>query len=528
MIRLILFASSASAGFFIALVCAPPTEIAESLSQNTRVSTRPAYTDVSQESEVHAITISKDFEIVDKTVEAPLALTVVQYRLPNVHIEASEELLNAVLGSNTCTTGPFCEMIQGSQYRGMSTRNAQFSIRMEPADEAVALTLDWQATVNSNSHSVQQRTSVSSVSTTHIAASKRASYEDDGWHVDPSQATANSRSRITGVSTRRIIGRRVARRRAYEQRPSVDYSVARRAEHRTRSEFDNQASVMLASWESDLDRNIRQPLAERGQLPQLIAKRSTSDRIKLAFLQADAEEFGAFTDIPYQPSEQQSSDLALSLHQSAFNNFADGLLAGQRLREDELASQVEERLGWKLAGLEPVDSTKLWSVDFVEDKPLRVEFHDGLVIVTLEARGFTVGDQHIPGARLRTAFKLSIANGELTGTRQDRIAITPLAADKEDEKVGVRFQVFRSMLRRRFESIFPAEFTLIEFPTPTTWPSLATLHFSTATVQDEWLQLNGDLPSMNSPSRASLSTVFQQRFAYFSDFYESLIASAQH
>lgn len=224
MVRLILFASSASVGFFIALVCAPYPDIVESLSLNTSVGTRPADAVISLGSQFHAIRISTDSEIVDKAVETPVSLTDVQCHLPNVHVEATEKLLNAVLGSNTWTTGPFCEVIQGSQYRGMSTRNAQFSIRTDPADEAVALILDWQATVNSNSHSVQQRTSISSVSTTHIAASKRASYEDDGWQMVPSQATANSRSRITGVSTRRIIGRRSPRFTSPPPRPRMSGS----------------------------------------------------------------------------------------------------------------------------------------------------------------------------------------------------------------------------------------------------------------------------------------------------------------
>ena len=124
----------------------------------------------------------------------------------------------------------------------------------------------------------------------------------------------------------------------------------------------------------------------------------------------------------------------LNLHQTAINNFADGILAGRLYSEDQLAAQLEENLAWKLAGFEPADKEKLWTIDFAEKQPLRFEFHNDIVKVTIDTRGFTVGDQQIPGARLRIAYELSIVAGKLLGTRLGRIDITPFSAARRTRK----------------------------------------------------------------------------------------------
>lgn len=419
-------------------------------------------------------------------------------RLPNVHVDISKELLNAVLGTNTRTRAPFREVIQGSVYRGTSTTDASFSLRTEPDDDAVALVFVWQAAVTSNSRSSTQRTDVSSRSVTHIGAIKRVAWHDEGWRVEPARALAKSHSKITGISVNRLIGRRIARRRAYERRGGVDRTVASRAQQRTRREFNRQIEAILASWQENFDERIGEPLAARGQLPQVIEQSSTADGVQLALLQARADQFGTVTGLSQRPADSSTGDLSLSLHQSALNNLAAGLVAGENLREDELADRLEQSLGWKLAGLAPSDSEKLWSIDFEKEHPVRVEFGDGRATVTLQARGFQVGEQRIPGARLRVTYDLAVADGKLTGARHGRIEIEPLAAVEADENVGVRFQVFRSMLRRRFDRLFPAEFAWTDFPTPGDWPERATLRFATATSEDQWLQLDCELAAKQS------------------------------
>ena len=416
-----------------------------------------------------------------------------EYRLPNMHLNISEDLLNAVLSSTAHTRAPFNEMILGSRYRGMSTTDSSFSLRTEPNDESVALSLLWQATVASRTQSTTQRTDVSSRSTTRIAAIKQLSRQQDEWQVEPARVRAASRSRITNVEVRRLLGRRVARQRVYAQRPAVDRSAARRAEQRTRREFDRQIDALLATMREDFDRQFRQPLAEREQFPEIVRQRSTAEAVELILLQANASQYGATSNLPARPTKQSAGDLSFSLHESAVNNLATGTLAGERVREDQLAEQMAKLLGRTPAGLQPSDPKKLWTIHFHRASPLRVEFAAGAVTVTLQAQGFTVGKQSIPGARLKVAYELDADGARLHGARQGRIEIVPLDAD-EVSRVGVRYQVFRSMLRRRFERVFPAEFTWDKLPLPADWPERATLTFAHCQATGEWLQLDCTLP----------------------------------
>jgi hypothetical protein len=181
--------------------------------------------------------------------------------------------------------------------------------------------------------------------------------------------------------------------------------------------------------------------------------------------------------------------LSLDVHESAVNNLAAGMLAGQTVREDHLAERMAELFGWQPEGLRPSDPEKLWSVQFHQEQPLAVEFHEGVVTVTLQTAGFTAGEQAIPGMRLQVAYRLSVDESGLTGSRLGRIEITRLDAWNDSDKVGVRYQVFRSMLRRRFERVFPAEFALARLPLPESWPQQASLYFSQCDADTGWLQL---------------------------------------
>ncbi len=431
--------------------------------------------------------------VCEQAVEPPAAAVGEQYRLPNVHVNISEDLLNAFLASTAHTRAPFNEMILGSRYHGMSTTDSSFSLRTEPAEDSVALTLLWQATVASRTQSTTQRTDVSSRSTTRIAAIKQLSWQQSEWQVEPARARAASRSRITNVNVRRLLGRRVARRRAYQQRPAVDRSVARQAEQRTRREFDRQIDTLLATMQENFDRQIRQPLAERGQLPELVRQRSTADAMELILLEANGSQYGATSGIPTRFSKQ-SYDFSLSLHQSALNNLATGMFAGEQVSENQLAEQMAEVLGRAPAGLQPSDPEKLWTIHFHRESPLRVEFAAGVVTVTLLTQGFTVGGQSIPGARLKVAYELDTDGPRLHGARQGRIEIVPLDANEDSPQVGVRYQVFRSMLRRRFDRVFPAEFTWDKLPLPVDWPERASLTFAHCQATGEWLQLDCTLP----------------------------------
>jgi hypothetical protein len=435
------------------------------------------------------------------TVDPPGETRSESYRLPNVHINIYEDLLNAVLASTAHTRAPFNEVILGSRYHGISTTDSSFSLRTEPAEDGVALTLLWQATVVSRSSSTTQRTEVSSRSTTRITATKELSRGVDGWQVEPASVRATSRSRITNLKVRRLLGRRIARRRAYQQGPRVDRSVARRTEQRTRREFDRQIDTLLANMQEDFDRRVLQPLAERGQLLNLVGQRSTADAVELALQQADTRQDVVTHSLTALPSERAAADLSISLHESAFNNLATGMLAGKQVREDQLAEQLTRLLGQAPAGLQPSDPDKLWTIHFHQVDPLRVEFAAGVVTVTLVTQSFTVGSQVIPGARLKVAYELNVEDARLHGVRQGRIEIVPLDANEETPQVGVRYQVFRSMLRRRFERAFPAEFTWDQLTLPANRPEQAALSFAHCQATNEWLQLDCTLPQPQAENK---------------------------
>lgn len=418
-----------------------------------------------------------------------------RYRQPNVKVYASEKLLNAIVSTTSRERSPYREVLLGTVYRGTNTTDSHLSLSTEPAEGNIALTMHWDATVASRSHSSQRRVDVSSRSTTRISATKQLIRTPDSWSAEPAEATASTSSRITGINVRRLIGRRAARSQVYQQKNSVARAAARRAQSRTQREFDRHVAKMLDSMRYEFVREVRLPLVKRDQLPETVNQRSTSDSIELALLQANRRQLGAATAMPVWVTGQSSSDLSLTVHQSAWDNFSAGMFAGEQLREDQIAEQISRRLGWTPEGLAPEDADKMWSIHFHEENPVVVDFADGTVTVTIRAQGFTVGEKVIPSAQLQVTYNLNVVDSQLIGEREGRINIVPLQTEGQETQVGVRYQVFRTMLRRRFDRVFPEEFSWNELPLPESLAQRARLNFARCLLTDGWLQLDCQLPS---------------------------------
>jgi hypothetical protein len=126
------------------------------------------------------------------------------------------------------------------------------------------------------------------------------------------------------------------------------------------------------------------------------------------------------------------------------------LLGGRILRSTELGAYAKQITGKIPDELKEEIEGEEWSITFNPFRPIRIEFNDGLVQITLRIVRMTRESESLNEAiSISTAYLPTFENRVLTLTRQGEVSVR---SDKETS--GVAPTVMRSFLKSKFDKTF--------------------------------------------------------------------------
>ena len=347
------------------------------------------------------------------------------------------------------TESPINDRILGTDYRGTSRTTSTLGLDTVPDSEGVSLKVTLSGQVVSDSRGFGQGAVIYSRGTTTIDASKILSWRQGSLQLLPAEAFARTDSQIQRVSAGGRIRSRAARQEAQARRPATEQEVSRRIAAAFGEQLDRQVADMVQQRRESLIRRVWLPLMTRDALPRWIAGHSDSDAIDLIWLAANSRQLSTSDVPPPLPAEEQSSDVVLRVHESCLQNFVASAGVGQRWSLDKLDESLRNGLGWSLDGLSTDPEERPWTIEFADRLPLQVRFSGGAVVLQIQAHSFTVGETEYPAAVIRARYVLT--PGMDFAQREGDLQITlPAPGDEQGPRLGVRQQVFRSLLRRRF------------------------------------------------------------------------------
>jgi len=422
------------------------------------------------------------------------------YSQPNLYLSVSDRLLGVGVEQRMDDSGPFVEVIRGTTYRGENRTVARTELGLVPDASRVAADLTFAARIESQSRGSNSGVTIWSRGTTHVSGHKLLSFSRDGFHLYPAIAEATAQSTITGIDTgRRRRGDQAARQEVYAGKAGTDYEVARRAENAFRTLVDRETAREIGPLQRQYLEEVRQPLLEAHAMPEEVRFHTTQNYAHLAITNAQDRSLGS---VGRPPALASRGDVLVRAHESFFNAFLTELTAGETFHEQKLEERLTDLFGKVPAGLKIADSERLWAVSFVEEAPLSVHFVDSAMHITLRARGFTVGDKSYPGMQITAEYQLDKTPAGLQGRRTERLDIVPLDFT-EDENLGVRQQVFRSMLRKRFDPIFSETLSLDRWMLPGAWKNAGQLEAIEFHASGGWLAISYVAEKFSAPKISS-------------------------
>ncbi len=407
-----------------------------------------------------------------------------QYSSPAARVLVSSSFLQRAFGRPVNQTNPVNETILGTKLRGTSFISGNVVPLLVANNTAATIQLNLIASFSSNNvgvnRGVQLRTSssagVAACETIQLTNSGLVSFNDTG--VDTS-----FQSQINSIEHRLRLVRKIASRKAAEQKPMADAIGQQRLETRIGTQFHEQLTQQLAESNLKIAPPALPVISRLGLVRPTRSSWTSNQFLALLWHTRDSDQLAATGSCPLVV---QTEGITAQIHQSVIINYLDKALAGRVIRSqdlDDYAIQFGAQVG---ADLEEESKGEPWSVTLASYHPVEVEFDGNQVAFQIRTVRLDRGDQALTQpATIRANYRIEVIDGYIQLYRVGDVDIQFAGRAQR----GTRGAVLRGFLKSKFDKAFKQ--TLFNVPVrptdrlPAGAPALKVVTMETG---DGWLQ----------------------------------------
>jgi hypothetical protein len=412
-----------------------------------------------------------------------------RYAQPNLLLTVSQRVLDG-FEEPFRDDSPFSETILGTPTYGQSEIRGQVRLAFAPCDDGAAIRLNLNAAGTADTVSVSGPVRIYSLGRVRLSASKQLLLTQSGAEILPAEAEAASDSETRGISTTlRGIAHRLACRVAWRQlaanRAAAQAEADRKAERRMQQRFDDSAGEQLQALAERYLAEIRAPLVSRGQFPQRVDLRTTSDRMLLTLVQADFDQLAAATPPPELDGQ---GDFALRVHESAVNNLAQKLFGGREVSVDGLVARIEGLVSAFGEDTPLMESDDDIQVTLDEQQPLSLTFDDSIAALTIRGTKFVARGRPYPAMNVTIRYRMQqTPDGARFALAEEPEVIPTRLVGVDKGRLSLAELTVRRLLLNRLKEDLEKEVTTRNVELPGDTLDLEPLPIEQLSVDDGWL-----------------------------------------
>lgn len=321
------------------------------------------------------------------------------YRLPNVRLAVTDDLMNRLIPNPEATTVPVRDRVRGADIRGRSQTSTELSVHLLPADYAWRIVLGAEGDVRSRTYSDTWPARVRNAGRLQFEASKEIVLTPRGLSAKPAAAKVEGRNRLVGVDSQfdpipllGTLARSVARQRHDRNRGPALAEVKSKVTRATRQRIDEETQQKLVELEKKFQERIQAPLEQLAVSAEPVEMYTSDERAVMRLQMAGEQQLSAHTPRPSAPSD---SLISVQAHQSALNNALAGLgLAGRRMAATELYELFAKKVPGGAAP-PPADLSARARIEFARHDAIRVAYHSGRIELILSIAELARGRDRI-------------------------------------------------------------------------------------------------------------------------------------
>ncbi len=426
----------------------------------------------------------------ESSQQAPYLVAAVRqhYWRPNVFAEVSSDFLAAGIDDEVNETVEVNDFYKGTDLHGTATTIGRLGLVLVPDSDRASFEIRLSGTAVSKNVGYHGPVTIYSSGVTQINARKPLVADELGLRLNPATARCQTDSNIEGVAAKSCLVQRIASRQAQSSQPGAEAWASRKAERQVAQRMDRQSSEMLAEPNHKFLEKFRNPLIRRGEFPRTFKLNTTSDRLFLTGMQANARQLGA----PNAPPQADGThDLTLRIHESLVGNFSEALIGGETLTDERLEKLVLDLTGEIPDELKIGPDKDPWSITFAADRPIDTQFKDDMLTISVRGRRFTRQDQNLRYAVDITAIYKVEKSPEVTKlVRQGDVEVVFV----NDKNLGVGQVTFKTFIRRKFAALFRPEIVGEGLRLKGRWEHIGRLNLADFKSQGGWVAAGWQRP----------------------------------
>jgi len=447
-----------------------------------------------------AVALSTAIRWLEEAGQAPWLVAAIRrnYTRPNLFARIDADVVAAGIEGPVDEVEPVRDVILGTNVYGTGHTVGQVSVELIPCQTRAEVQSVFQGTVESETVGYNGPARIYSDGVTEISTRKLIVLDAEGFSTEPAVSEAGTTSKIKGVRAGRgRVIQRAATKRTYSQKYQAESISARHAEQRANCRADRQAAELIEDSQKSFVEKFRDPLQDRRLFPKQLDFSTTADAVHVTGLQVGPYDLGA----PNGPPETISpSHLALQVHESMFNNLAQGAYGGAIVQEERFLEGLEQFLGSLPEQFQPDEDTEPWKITFARQQPISVTFGDGGFSLTMRGRRFVSGDNSYPDDMDITAvYKIVKSDNRFKAVRQGDLQIAPPGG----KRLSARQVVLRDLLQRRFNKVFDAEIVPEPLELPGQWKESGEYGLAQWETADGWMVMAWNRLTENEAAAAT-------------------------
>lgn len=408
-----------------------------------------------------------------------------EFSTPNIQVYAQESLVNRLLMRPVTQPSPVDECILGTRILGRACLQGSVSADLVPMTGGVSLRLNMSASMTSQNKGYNRGVVFNTTGSSPIFASKQIYVTPNGVSSSPATATTNLQSQIDSIEHRLRIVRRIAKKKAAEQKPQADAIAQGRLQNKVQTQYDEQVTTQLSQASGQLStlRQTQRPeFARVGLAKPSFAVYSTDSTVNGNLTQAASYQLAATSNCPI--AKPSSSEVVVEGHQSAVINALDSLLGGRTIRSENLDEFAQQILGEVPEEISKEANGEAWSITFAKFHPVEIEFDDDQIKVNIRILKLTRGEQSLNDpASISLTYNPSYSDGVLKLRREADIEIEFL------RNSGLEATVLRSFLKLKMESTFKEEIVTKRIDLAKQLPNAPKLEINSLKIDNGWVQV---------------------------------------
>ena len=390
----------------------------------------------------------------------------------NMHVTLSEHMLSRFVSDYQTRNGTIAECILGAWVTGTKVTNANISADIKHSSDTGHFLLQLNGQTTSNTQGRKKPATIFTRGNHTFLIDAPVFFDGETLSTGEASIDVNTNNQTVGVKTDLdwiplfgSIVRKIARKKARARRSQSEQIAAQKITDEALPEFVEEVNQRFSKANKTIQQDLFAGLNNKGVGPDSISSRSSESHLAVSSRTMGGARLGG-TAQPFDPLPQQG--IAIQLHETAINNFIDGLeLNGRSIREDQLKHEISKSLSTLLQrDITFGDSTETAATEdeasdadseppatfvFDENDPIRVRIEEDSVILVLQITIEEESKDALPKHRIEVPIGIAIDGTDIVlspPAKLTTIRATALEPVNALKRAGIANQIRRIVVAR--------------------------------------------------------------------------------